>query len=157
MMFCLLQSCRAARGRPTRGRREPQTGFAFARFPLSQSIFGTARSGQGRAHYARRRRIFSVFEKILRSAPLTARTVPHARSHRERGPSNSLLPQADSLPSASPQPLFRRTVFRIIPIAILLNSVCAARLPFALFCGAIGSGACWCPQSITGAAISVSN
>ena len=36
MMFCLLQTCRAARGRPTGGRREPRKGFAVARFPLSQ-------------------------------------------------------------------------------------------------------------------------
>ena len=36
MMFCLLQTCRAARGRPTGGRTRPQAGFAFARFPLSQ-------------------------------------------------------------------------------------------------------------------------
>src|SRR5271157_3022704 len=46
-------NCRAARGRPTGGRTEPQKGFAFARFPLSQSVFGTARSGQGRAVFAR--------------------------------------------------------------------------------------------------------
>ena len=63
MMFCLPQTCRAARGRPTGGRTRPQAGFAFARFPLSQSIFGTARSRQGRAVCARR------------SEPLTARTV----------------------------------------------------------------------------------
>jgi hypothetical protein len=38
MMFCLLQTCRAARSRPTGGRTEPQKGFAFARFPyLSES------------------------------------------------------------------------------------------------------------------------
>src|SRR4051812_28756859 len=73
MMVCLLQSCCAARGRPTGGRTKPR--FAFARFPLSQSIFGTARSRQGRAFFARRRKIFSGFEKIFRSAPLTARTV----------------------------------------------------------------------------------
>src|SRR5215471_9425845 len=39
MMFCLLQTCRAARGRPTEGRTEPQTrkgfAFVFAAFPLS--------------------------------------------------------------------------------------------------------------------------
>ena len=62
-MVCLLQTCCAARSRPTGGRPRPQAGFAFARFPLSQSIFGTARSGQGRAVCARR------------SEPLTARTV----------------------------------------------------------------------------------
>jgi hypothetical protein len=77
MMVCLLQSCRAVRGRPTGGSTRPQSGkgFAFARFPLSQSVFGTARSGQGRALSARRRKIFSEVEKIFRSAPLTARTV----------------------------------------------------------------------------------
>src|ERR1051326_9297701 len=85
MMFCLLQTCRAARGRPTGGRTRPQAGFAFARFPLSQSIFGTARSGQGRAGCARRRRIFSGFEKIFRSAPLTARTVLEHRAEGKAG------------------------------------------------------------------------
>jgi hypothetical protein len=38
-------------------------------------IFGTARSGPGRAVLARRRKIFTAFEKILWSAPWTARTV----------------------------------------------------------------------------------
>jgi len=52
---------------------EPQAGFAFARFPLSQSIFGTARSGQGRAVYARR------------SEPLTARTVLEHQAEGKAG------------------------------------------------------------------------
>jgi hypothetical protein len=45
--------------------------FAFSRFPLSLQIFGTARNSQGRALYARRRKIFSALEKIFRSVPLT--------------------------------------------------------------------------------------
>src|SRR5215471_1141960 len=73
MMFCLLQTCRAARGRPTGGGARPQAGFAFARFPLSQSIFGTARSGQGRAVCARR------------SEPLTARTVLEHKAEGKGG------------------------------------------------------------------------
>ena len=44
-------------------------------FPSHRRFFGTARSGPGRAVYARRRRIFCRFEKILRSGPWTARTV----------------------------------------------------------------------------------
>src|SRR6202040_2192208 len=63
MMFCLLESCRAAPV-PTNGRPESRKrALQFARFPLSEEIFGTARSGQGRAGFA------------LRSEPLTARTV----------------------------------------------------------------------------------
>ena len=44
-------------------------------FPSHRVVFGTARSGPGRAECARRRRIFCGFEKILRSGPWTARTV----------------------------------------------------------------------------------
>ena len=44
-------------------------------FPSRWEVFGTARSGQGRAVFARRRRIFCGFEKILWSGPLRARTV----------------------------------------------------------------------------------
>ena len=66
---------RTPRGRPTGGRIRPQAGFAVARFPLSESIFGTARSRPGRAGCARRRKIFSGVEKIFRSAPWTVRTV----------------------------------------------------------------------------------
>ena len=47
--------------------------FAVARFPLSQSFFGTARSRQGRALCARR------------SAPLTARTVLEHRPEGKAG------------------------------------------------------------------------
>ena len=51
---------------PTNGRQDRgacETAFALAPFPFSKVIFGTARSGQGRADFARR------------SEPLTARTV----------------------------------------------------------------------------------
>ena len=44
------------------------------RLPVME-VFGTARSRQGRAVCARRRKIFSGFEKIFRRASLTARTV----------------------------------------------------------------------------------
>src|SRR6516225_3600002 len=44
-------------------------------FPSHRAFFGTARSGQGRAGCARRRRIFCGVEKIVRSEPLRARTV----------------------------------------------------------------------------------
>src|SRR5436305_9325593 len=70
------------RGRPAGGALQP---VAVARFPLSQFLFGTARSRQGRALFARRRKIFSVFEKIFRSAPLTARTVPEPGAEGKAG------------------------------------------------------------------------
>jgi hypothetical protein len=44
-------------------------------FPSHSEVFGTARSRPGRAVCARRRKIFSGFEKIFRSGPWTARTV----------------------------------------------------------------------------------
>jgi hypothetical protein len=59
--------------------------FAFSRFPLSLQIFGTAHSSQGRALYARRKKIFSAFEKIFWSVPLTARTVPEHRIEGKAG------------------------------------------------------------------------
>src|SRR5215471_9624266 len=42
MMFCLLQICRAARGRPTGGRTEPQVtrGFGFV-FAASYDVLST--------------------------------------------------------------------------------------------------------------------
>ena len=54
-------------------------------FPSRWEVFGTARSGQGRAGYARRRRNFCGFEKILRSEPLRARTVLEHRGEGKGG------------------------------------------------------------------------
>ena len=103
-MFCLLLSCRAARGRPKGGRREPQKGFAFARFPLSQSVFGTARSRQGRAGFARR------------SEPLTARTVLEHRAEGKAGRgSQGVSPWRGSgaAPRAPYRARFLRAAYRI--------------------------------------------
>jgi hypothetical protein len=55
--------------------------FALAPFPFSLEIFGTARSRQGRAGFARR------------SAPLTARTVrEHKREGKGGGPIHFRIP-----------------------------------------------------------------
>jgi len=65
--------------RPAGGTREPEAETVWPLhlppFPSHRAVLGTDRSGQGRAVIARRRRIFCGSEKILRSGPLTARTV----------------------------------------------------------------------------------
>ena len=83
------------RSRPAGGTREPEAETVgplhLPPFPSHRAVFGTDRSGQGRAVSARRRRIFCGFEKILRSAPLTARTVLEHGAEGKGGP--GLSPQ----------------------------------------------------------------
>ena len=63
-------------------------------FPSQRAVFGTARSGPGRAVWARRRRIFYGFEKILRSGPWTARTVLKRGTEGKGG--RRLIPSEDA-------------------------------------------------------------
>ena len=83
------------RSRPVGGTREPEAETVgplhLPPFPSHRAVFGTDRSGQGRAVSARRRRIFCGFEKILRSGPLTARTVLEHGAEGKGGP--GLSPQ----------------------------------------------------------------
>jgi hypothetical protein len=75
-------------------------------FPSLSAISGTARSRQGRAVYARRRKIFCAFEKIFRSAPLPARTVLEDREEGKGGSGG--LPGED--PGSVPRTLPLRVV-----------------------------------------------
>lgn len=112
-MFCLLRNSFAARGRPTGGRSAALfLPLHLPPFPCLSELFGTARSGQGRALFARRRRIFSGFEKILRSEPLTARTVPEpgAEGKGGRGVSGGCPPWRGS--GAAPRAPYRARLVR---------------------------------------------
>ena len=119
-------------------------------FPCHSQVFGTARSGQGRAVCARRRKIFSAFEKIFWSAPLRARTVPQHRTEGKGGGGLRGPPLAGS--GAAPRHLTARgfcarhqesarycfSILHSFPQALLLclkppNSFCLA---FCISCAA---------------------
>jgi len=65
-------------------------------FPSHCCIFGTARSGQGRAVCARRKKIFSGFEKIFWSGPLTLLEQGRAAFHMVYRIKSGALPFCDT-------------------------------------------------------------
>ena len=92
-------------------------------FPCHWELFGTARSGPGRAGCARRRKIFSGFEKIFWSAPWTARTVlEHGTEGKGAGVSGGppLAGIRGSAPRTLPRALFARGIKKFFPCMVRL-------------------------------------
>jgi hypothetical protein len=105
--------------RPAGGTREAEAETVWPLhlppFPSHRAVFGTDRSGQGRAVSARRRRIFCGLEKILRSGPLTARTVLEHGAEGKGGQAAEATTDASSFTAG-----FLRCLVRLLYPRILL-------------------------------------